>query len=373
MTNEFHITIRKPGHSPGYGEREEEILQHDSPLLMHIRNTICWQGGCLKLLDRRRLPHIIEFREYTSYEDVARAIEDMVVQGAGHIAITAGYGVALAAMSATSGDRCEAARIAIERMRRTRPTGSRLFSMLDELSDVIDSAAEAGGDPSAAIVTYVERYIDANERSARLCGCYAADLLEDGDRVLTHCFAGPALLFMLEKARRDGKKISVFASETRPYLQGARLTSFAIAQMGIGVTLITDNMPAYCMSAGLVQKVVTATDRISLDGYVANKIGTYQYAIAASYHRIPFYILGYGGPDPKTKSNADIKIEMRDPSEVTSFMGVSIVAPGVTGFYPAFDITPPELITAIITDRGVFKPAAIADYLVASRREQVGC
>ena len=171
-----------------------------------------------------------------------------------------------------------------------------------------------------------------------------------------HCF-GSALKYAAVFAA-ERKNFPVIATETRPYLQGARLTAWSVSQLGIPVTLISDNMAAYCMSANMISKVFTAADRIALDGTVANKVGTYQLAIAASYHHIPLYILGYGGPDRNCRHGRDIPIEYRDPEEVTSFAGSRITGKSVVGFYPAFDLTPSHLI------QGCYKPWPLWGYWV---------
>lgn len=161
------------------------------------------------------------------------------------------------------------------------------------------------------------------------------------------------MLFMLKAARDNGKDIKVICTETRPYLQGARLTAWSVSKLGLDTTLITDNMAAHMMSIGKVSKVFTAADRIAMDGSAANKIGTLQLAICARYYAIPFYILGYGGPDRKTETGSDIPIEQRDPREVLEFMGLPISGPEVKALYPAFDVTPRELISAIVTGKGI--------------------
>ncbi len=184
-------------------------------------------------------------------------------------------------------------------------------------------------------------------------GRHAETLLASGDRVLTHCFAGPALLYMLAFAREKGKEVRVVCTETRPYLQGARLTAWSVSELGIDTTLITDNMAAHCMSKGMVNKLFAAADRVAMDGVVANKVGTLQLAICADYFKIPFYVLAYGGPDPRTLRGAEIPIEERDPREVLEFLGAPISGPRVKGYYPAFDLTPAGLVTGIVTATGV--------------------
>jgi methylthioribose-1-phosphate isomerase len=158
---------------------------------------------------------------------------------------------------------------------------------------------------------------------------------------------------MLQFAREHGKDVRVICTETRPYLQGARLTAWSVSELGIDTTLITDNMAAHCMSRGMVSKVFAAADRVAMDGVVANKVGTLQLAICAGYYKIPFYILAYGGPDKRTLCGEDIPIEERDPLEVLEFRGTPISGIDVKGYYPAFDLTPAELVTGIVTASGI--------------------
>jgi methylthioribose-1-phosphate isomerase len=198
---------------------------------------------------------------------------------------------------------------------------------------------------------------------AEACGRHAAAILADGETILTHCFAGAALNWMLYVAHvEQGKHLHLYANETRPYLQGARLTTQQAHEIGIRVTLLTDNMAGFCFSRGMFTTYITAADRIALDGSIANKVGTYQYAVLAARHNVPFYVLGYDGPDPNTPTGADIPIEERDPSDVLRCGNIATAPPGVAAYYPAFDVTPPELVTAIVTERGVFAPEAMVAY-----------
>lgn len=336
------------------------------PLMMHIGHSVFLRGEDLVLIDRRRLPRERTEVVCPDYQAVARAIEDMVVQGAGDIAITAGYGLYLAARQAEEQDPADSGSsppvyvvAAQRRLANTRPTGYHLAALLERIVRNVDWSAGRWADQ---ILGQVQAAIEKQQRWSQLTGRWAETLLESGDSILTHCYPGAALLYMLDYARERGKEVQVFSTETRPYLQGARLTAWSVSELGIPVTLITDNMAAYCMSQGKISKVFAAADRIALDGTVANKVGTYQLALAAKHHRIPFYILGYGGPDPGTRSGEEIVVEVRDPEEVLSFRGEKITGDRVAGFYPAFDLTPASLIEAIVTDRGVIAPQQIEKY-----------
>ncbi|MEQ8200759.1 MAG: s-methyl-5-thioribose-1-phosphate isomerase [Syntrophomonadaceae bacterium] len=334
-------------------------------LLLKIGQTVFLRDDSLVIFDRRRFPHQVEEVICLDYEAVARAIEVMAVQGAGDIAITAGYGLWLAAReiekknSFNPGEGYTLMEQARQRLVATRPTGFHIAAMLKNIMDRTDWNQYPW---STQILTQLDIIIDKQDTRSRLTGDWAETLLKDGDNVLTHCFPGAGLLYMFIRARQNGKRIKVVCTETRPYLQGARLTAWAVSELGLPVTLITDNMAAYCMGQGMVDKLITAADRIALDGTVANKVGTFQLALAASYHSIPFYVLGYGGPDKNTSSAQEIPIEFRNPEEVVNFNGVKITGAKVQGFYPAFDLTPPSLVTAIVTDRGILIPYEVGEY-----------
>ncbi len=325
------------------------------PLLMNLEDNVFLEGDALVVIDRRRLPGEIVRLRCPDHEAVARAIEEMAVQGAGDIAITAGYGLFLAARKAEregTARRDEALRGAAARLIATRPTGYHLAAFVNKLMGRIGEA-DGSAPASEMILASLRRALDAQRRISEDTGRHAETLLASGDRILTHCFAGPALLYMLRLAREKGKEIRVVCTETRPYLQGARLTAWSVSELGVDTTLITDNMAAHCMSRGMVRKVFAAADRVAMDGTVANKVGTLQLAICADYFRIPVYILAYGGPDAKTPRGEDIPIEERDPREVLEFRGTPISGPGVKGFYPAFDLTPARLVTGMVTAKGV--------------------
>ncbi len=335
------------------------------PLLMDINSTVFLRDEKLIVIDRRCFPGEIRELVCPDYQHTAQAIKDMAVQGAGDIAITAGYGLYLAARElereggGRPGKAWDGLQVAYHRLVNTRPTGHHLKALLDKILNGLEVEHDYW---SAQILIGINKAIEKQQRRSESTGQWAEQVLEDGDIILTHCFPGPALLHMLSMASARGKRIQVIASETRPYLQGAKLTAWSVSELDIPVTLISDNMAAYCMDQGMVSKVFTAADRIAMDGTIANKVGTFQLALAAQYHKLPFYILGYGGPDRRCYSAADIPIEIRDPQEVLHCGGVKITGERVQGFYPAFDMTPPGLVTSIITDRGIFVPHLIQEY-----------
>jgi methylthioribose-1-phosphate isomerase len=331
------------------------------------------ETGEVVILNRRKYPFATVYERYNTVEGVAVAIEEMVVQGGPPLAYAAGLGLALVARESEEwevgsgkqgGESDERLKAAAERLLNTRPTADDLHHIIPQAL-AIGLAAEPGRRVQA-ILEYVNGEIQRGNEVSQRCGWHAAQLLKNGDRILTHCIAGAALCWMLWYARIGGRRVHVFASETRPYFQGARLTAQSCVEMGIECTLITDGMSAHLMSQGMLDKFICAADRLTLDGHITNKVGTLQHAIAANYFGLPFYVLGYNGPDPHSPGAADIVIEERNPAEVFQAEGregtVRTAVEGVTAYYPAFDITPPHLIEAIVTDRGVFPPTLIHRY-----------
>jgi methylthioribose-1-phosphate isomerase len=338
-------------------------------LLTDRFNTLWYDNGVVHLLDRRKYPFSTEFVLCRTLEEVAVAIETMIIQGAPPLAYAAGLSLAIEAR-AHSGDSPQDLQAALEaganRLRRTRPTGWDLFYVLDECLRISAEARRASRDVAQSIVDHVYGLIEAGNRTARTTGRNAADLLPDGANIQTICFAGAALNYMLYFAAEDGKDVHLYACETRPFLQGARMTAQSAREMGIPVTVVTDGMPGYLMWRKMTNVFVATADKITWDGHIANKIGTYPIALAAFDNDIPFYVLGYNGPAPDAKTVSDIHIEERNPEEVLFCRGVRTAAPGVDAYYPAFDITPPRLISAIVTDRGVFPPRQIHRYFSTS-------
>ncbi len=323
------------------------------------------------ILNRRKYPFTTEFVTLRTIEAVAQAIEDMTVQGGPPLAYVAGLGLAMAARDLDASPTRQAAYLeqVAKRLLATRPTADDLNHLIPAALKVSHAALREGSDPFRATLDYVNGEIERGNAVSRRCGQHAARLLNDGDRILTHCIAGAALCWMLWTAKQDGKSVTLVGCETRPYFQGARLTAASAQEMGIPFKLITDGMSAHLMSVGQLDKFICAADRITLDGHITNKIGTLQHAIAAHHFGKPFYVLGYDGPDSQTKTGADIPIEWRDPAEIFVAKGeegtVRTAIHGIDGFYPAFDVTPPHLISAIVTDRGIFAPHAVREYFAA--------
>ena len=330
--------------------------------------TIRWSEEGVQLLDQRRLPDQEVYLTLTSVEEIARAIESLAVRGAPAIGCTAAMGVARCAVTSPARDLRDMKRdlqAAMERLARTRPTAVNLFWALRRMGDVIDAefARPEASVPSVRdrLVREAQAILDEDVAACRALGQFGLPLVPDGARILTHCNAGAlatggfgTALGVVRAAVQAGRRVSVLADETRPFLQGARLTAWELDRDGIPVTVITDNMPAYLMRRGEVDLVLVGADRIAANGDVANKIGTYGLAVLAREHGIPFYVAApLSTIDLGTASGDEIPIEERGREEVAEFGGRSVIPKGVPVRHPAFDVTPAALVAAIITDRGV--------------------
>lgn len=335
--------------------------------------TVEWSNGAVRLLDQSRLPEVVEFLDCRDYQTVADAIRTLKVRGAPAIGVTAAMGVALGAQAIKSADNTVFTQSVLkicDELASTRPTAVNLFWAIERMRKKLKSLqGRSISDIQQALTNESQVILEEDIALCKAMGRHGAGLIQDGQTVLTHCNAGSlatagygTALGVIRSAFEQGKKIKVIADETRPVLQGSRLTAWELMQDQIPVTLITDNMAGSLMRQGMIHLCVVGADRIAANGDVANKIGTYSVAVLAKAHHIPFYVAApYSTIDLKTKSGADIPIEQRNPSEVTTIHGSHPVAPkGVAVYNPAFDVTPAELITAIITERGVFKPQEIA-------------
>ncbi|MDI3462375.1 MAG: S-methyl-5-thioribose-1-phosphate isomerase [Nitrospira sp.] len=335
--------------------------------------TVEWKDGAVRLLDQSRLPETIEFLDCRDYQTVADAIRTLKVRGAPAIGVTAAMGVALGAQAIDAADYASFAPAVIkicDELVATRPTAVNLFWAIERMRRKLESLqAQPISAIKQALITESQVILEEDVDLCKTMGRHGAKLISDGETILTHCNAGSlatagygTALGVIRSAWEQGKKIKVIADETRPVLQGSRLTAWELMQDQIPVTLITDNMAGSLMRQGKIHLCVVGADRIAANGDVANKIGTYSVAVLAKAHNIPFYVAApYSTIDLNTKSGADIPIEQRNPSEVTTIHGSHPVAPKDVAVYnPAFDVTPAELITGIITERGVFKPGDIA-------------
>jgi methylthioribose-1-phosphate isomerase len=327
------------------------------PFLLRHENVARYEDGAVVIGDRRKYPFEKAFVSCTDVESVARAIEEMVTQGGGP-GNAALYAMALAARQAAGQPaaeqraRFEAAR---QRLVRTRPTNTAMARRLERILPVMEQALAQGQDVEQAALAWIEAMREANLAKYAAAAEFAAELIEDGDGILTMCFAETSFLLALALAQRAGKRLRVFTPETRPYLQGARLTAPSVHELGIPVQIIGDNMPAHVMSQGKVNKYFTAADLVTLDGHVVNKVGTFQNAVSAHYHGIPYFAFSWG-PDPNKPDRASIEIEERDPAEMKACRGVPTTDPAIDAYYPAFDITPPHLVAGVITQQGVLSP-----------------
>lgn len=322
----------------------------------------------LTLLDQTLLPREETYLEYTDPAEVALAIRDLVVRGAPAIGCAAAYGVALAAIRYTGDDPGElsaAVREAMQALGRSRPTAVNLFWALDRMEDLLDSLREKQCDEIRdALENEAIRIFAEDLAACRTMGDFGAELIPGNAKILTHCNAGAlatagygTALGVIRSAHRDGKVSMVWVDETRPVLQGARLTAWEMVREGIPATLITDSMAGAIMAAGEVDFVVVGSDRIAANGDVANKIGTYTVAVLARRHNIPFIVAApVSTIDFRIPTGEDIPIEERDPVEVLGYGSERWAPEGVKIYNPAFDVTPAELVTAIVTEKGVLAP-----------------
>lgn len=327
--------------------------------------TLRWSDGVLEMIDQRILPATFMYVQYDSAASVAEGIRSMVVRGAPAIGVAAAYGVALEALrllAVTDESFQRGMNEGFNTLAQSRPTAVNLFWALARMKQVWRSVSnESNMQIAMRLLAEAHEIFAEDIRINRALGAHGAELLRDGARVLTHCNAGAlataghgTALGVIRSAVEAGKKISVIADETRPFLQGARLTAWEMVQEKIPVTLITDNMAGFMMSRGEVDAVVVGTDRVAANGDVANKIGTYMVAVLAQRHHIPFYVAcPLSTIDMSIESGVDIPIEERHADEVKGFQDFHWAAQGVQIRNPSFDITPAELVTALITEKGV--------------------
>ncbi|GGC75297.1 methylthioribose-1-phosphate isomerase [Thalassobacillus devorans] len=318
---------------------------------------IWFENRTLRLLDQLKLPFEEDIQSIASIEELGEAIRSMMIRGSGAIGLCGAYGVYLAAYQ-SKGD-VEKIRQAGDLLKSTRPTAVNLMKTVDEM---VATAVSAQGD---VVETLEQKAVEIIERQLEFeyqLGKYGAELIEDGDTIMTHCHSGALggagyggrALSVIRAAHEQGKNIHVFTCETRPYLQGARITAYELKKFGIPHTLITDNMSGFCMNTGKIDKIVVGSDRVSANGDLANKVGTYMHALAAKENGIPFYTATSSHTiDFDTPSGDAIEVEMRNADEVTQIKGVRIAPEGTSALYPSFDITPNKLISGIITEKGV--------------------
>lgn len=345
----------------------EDRQDKDLAFMLQFENVAWYENGIVRILDRRIYPIETKFVTCKTYQEVAEAIANMITQSEGPYTAAA-MGMVLATYQCANQSPAEILEFmekADYALCHARPTTSA------QMKGIVDGALELvkenvqNGVAGAALVNsindYAYQYENNNYRRYTNIAHRLAEKFPEGGTILTQCFAGTVVGLMLRECKRMGKNIKVICAETRPYYQGARLTASVACDMGFDVTVICDNMPAYTMKAKHIDLFTSASDVITMDGHVVNKVGTFQIALAAKYHGIPFYVTGT--PDPNHPTMSNVVIEERDPELVMESLGKKITMDGVKGYYPAFDITPPEFVTGIVTDKGIYKPADVGKYI----------
>jgi methylthioribose-1-phosphate isomerase len=327
--------------------------------------TIEWKNDQVVMLDQRLLPHKEINRVCRDYKEVAAAITQMVIRGAPAIGVAAAMGVALGALKSKAKNFDDEFNEIVSTLAKTRPTAVNLFWALERMKKVYLENRDGGVEAVKRLLKIEAQKIYKEDIAAnKKIGEFGAKLLTDAKHVMTHCNAGAlatagygTALGVIRALKESGQNFEVLVNETRPFLQGARLTAWELKKEKIAATLITDNMSGYLMQTGRVDAVVVGCDRIAANGDVANKIGTYTIAVLARRHGIPFYVAGpTSSIDLNCQTGKDIPIEHRDPKEVSHMFGRPLAPEGMTILNPAFDVTSQELISAIITEKGIIYP-----------------
>jgi len=341
----------------------EKRLDDGLAFILQYKNIAWYEDGVVRILDRRIYPIETRFVECRSHKEVAQAITDMVTQSWGPY-FAAGMGMVLACHEARDLGEMEfidyihKAGISLY---SARPTTSALMKKIVENCEASALGAKAAGKDAldAAFNTAVSYYDEVYTQTGKM-GSYLAEKFPQKGTVMTQCWAETVVGMMLKEIRRTNKEIKFFCPETRPYFQGARLTASCIRDMDFDVTVITDNMPGYVLKKKNVDVFTSAADVICMDGTVVNKVGTFQIALCSDYYDIPYYATGI--PDVAHPGRESVTIEERDPELTMYALDVKTTMDGVKGYYPAFDFTPPELVTGIITDKGCYTPNKVKEY-----------
>jgi methylthioribose-1-phosphate isomerase len=340
-----------------------EMINGLLPFLLRTENIARFEDGAVYIGDRRKYPFEKEFVRCDSVEQVTAAIKGMVTQGGG-LWQAAACGLIMQARQAErepAAKQKDILKQATEQIKGTRPTSIHLHRLVELALKAGKDALDAGENAEQAISDWLEEKRDAMLVVAAKMGRLGADLIDDGDGILTMCFAESAFILGLIFAKQDGKQNTVYVPETRPYLQGARLTAPSIAESGIAVKLITDNMPGYVVSEGKVQKYFTAADLVTLDGHVVNMVGTFQNALACHFYGVPFFVYAVA-PDRQYPDRSSVKIEIRDQAEIKLVDEIPSTLDNLDAYYPAFDITPPNLVAGLITRYGILSPYDLIRY-----------
>ena len=328
--------------------------------LLRYENVAWYEDGAVRILDRRVYPMETRYVICRRHEEVAQAIADMVTQSAGPYTAAA-MGMALAAYEGKDKGRQEAETVlekAACTLSHARPTTAARMEEITARSLSIAreclSKGEGGQELVEALFRYAFQRIDDNYRKYESVGENLAKQIPPGGTILTQCFGETIIGTLLNACRRRKNDIHVICAETRPYFQGARLTASVVCDMGFDVTVITDNMAGCTMKTKQVDVFTSAADVITMDGHVINKVGTFQLALLADYYKLPYYVTG--SPNPAHPDTASVVIEERDPELALRALDVKVTKEGVKGYYPAFDITPPELVSGVVTSRGIYGP-----------------
>ena len=344
----------------------------DLAFMLQYNNVAWYEDGKVRILDRRIYPSQKRFEICESHQEVAKAVTDMVTQSAGPF-LAAGMGMALAAYEARNMGRVDLLNFlnrAADTIASARPTtAKRMRLIVDGCLEAARSAVDLDRRLDEVIFEHTIKV--TNERYARvgLVAKNLVDMFPEKGTIMTQCFGETIVGMMLREAKDRGKNIKLFVPETRPYFQGARLTASVAYDQGFDVTVITDNMPAFVMERKGVDVFTSAADAICMDGYVVNKIGTFQIAIVAKYMGVPYFVTGV--PDRGHETIDTVTIEERDPDFVLQAMGVRTAMEGVKGFYPSFDATPPHLVSGVVTDKGIFSPYDLYRYFGSSDKAEL--
>lgn len=336
---------------------------HGMAFMLRYENVAWYEDGAVKILDRRIYPTKVEFVTCKNHKEVAQAITDMVTQSAGPYT-AAGMGMALAAYECKDMPKYEAweyLKKAAHTLSYARPTtATRMSQVTKGCLEVAKVALEDGTRVDEAIFLRTIDSLNRRYSTMSVVAKYLVDMFPNKGNIMTQCFGETIVGTMLREAKARSKEIKLFVPETRPYFQGARLTASVAYGQGFDTTVITDNMPAFTMRTKKIDLFTSAADAICLDGHIVNKIGTYQIAIAAKYHEVPYFVTGI--PDLSHPTISTVTIEERDPQLVLEARGVQNTLEGVKGLYPSFDITPPHLVSGVVTDKGIFAPYDLHRY-----------
>lgn len=344
----------------------------DLAFMLQYENVAWYENGQVKILDRRVYPSEVTYVICKNHIEVAQAIKNMVTQSAGPYT-AAGMGMALAAYEVKDRNESETwehLKLAAKTLSTARPTTtSRMVIIVEGCLKAAREAMNNGKRVDEAIFLHTLETINNRYNRMGYVAKNLVDMFPNKANVMTQCFGETIVGLMLRESRARGKDIKVICPETRPYFQGARLTASVAYDQGFDVTVVTDNMPAYLMGQGDIDIFTSAADAITMDGYVVNKIGTFQIAIAANYHGIPYFVTGI--PDIGHPKISTVEIENRDPDFVLQAMGVKTTMDGVKGKYPSFDITPPHLISGVVTDKRIFSPYDLDRYYVDGEKVEL--